>query len=193
MASPTADEFHAIWRTFLPLNERLRLVTSQRHGLLAHYTSVPTIEQILRTNQVWFSNPLYMNDMQEMRAGISLACQTFPDAARVAAGSDARADILINAFYQYFSHFDSQTAFDTYIFCLCRQKSDNEDGILSMWREYGSRGNGAAIVFNLEKVNFSPISPLVIAEVSYVSDAERAPRCPSTGMDQDYTNPQPPR
>ena len=44
------------------------VVTSRRGGLLAHYTSVPTIEQILRTNQVWLSNPLYMNDMQEMRA-----------------------------------------------------------------------------------------------------------------------------
>jgi hypothetical protein len=174
MAALTADEFLAIWRTFLPLSERLRLVTSQRHGLLAHYTSVPTIEQILRTKQMWLSNPLYMNDMQEMRAGISLACQKFPDAARAAAGSEARAVILINAFNNYFSHFDNQTAFDTYIFCLCRQEPDDKDGILSMWREYGSRGNGAAIVFNLEKVNFSPISPLVIAEVTYVSNAERA-------------------
>jgi hypothetical protein len=41
--------------------------------LLAHSTSVPTIEQILRTNQMWLSNPLYMNDMQEMRAATSLA------------------------------------------------------------------------------------------------------------------------
>jgi Protein of unknown function (DUF2971) len=43
-----------------------------------------------------------------------------------------------------------------------------------MWREYGSRGNGGAIVFNLQKVNFSPLNPLLIAEVTYQTDEERA-------------------
>jgi hypothetical protein len=32
-----------------------------------------TIEQILRTNQVWLSNPLYLNDPQEIREEIRLA------------------------------------------------------------------------------------------------------------------------
>jgi len=173
MADPTRKEFLAIWEKFVPLNTRLRLVTSRRHGLLAHYTSVPTIEQILRGNQIWLSNPLYMNDMQEMRAGTSLAVQKFPAAARAAGGSGARAEKLIAAYTHFFLHFDTTTAFDTYVFCLCRQKAGDTDGILSMWREYGSRGNGAAIVFNLEKVNFTPLNPLLIAEVTYASDAER--------------------
>ncbi len=172
MALPTKEEFLDIWKRIVPLNDRLRLVTSRRHGLLAHYSSVPFIEQILRSNQFWFSNPLFMNDMQEMRAGTSLALRKFPDAARAAAGTDARANRLIEAYSHYFSHFDTTTAFDTYIFCLCRQEPGDTDGILSMWREYGSHGNGAAIVFNLEKVNFSPISPLLIAEVIYASDAQ---------------------
>jgi hypothetical protein len=174
MANPTQAEFIAIWQAFLVLYNRLRIVSSPRNGLLAHYASVPTVEQILRTNQVWLSNPLYMNDMQEMRAGISLANQKFGAAARIAGGSEARAEILVKAYNSYFSHFDTQTAFDTYIFCLSRQKPDDRDGILSMWREYGSRGNGVAVVFNMEKVHFTPNSPLLVAEVSYDSDSERA-------------------
>jgi Protein of unknown function (DUF2971) len=174
MADPTRDEFLAIWEKFTPLNNRLRLVTSRRHGLLAHYTSVATIEQILRGNQIWLSNPLYMNDTQEMRAGTSLGLQKFPAAAIAAGGSDARAAALSTAYTHYFSHFDTTTAFDTYVFCLCRQKAGDTDGILSMRREYGSRGNGAAIVINLEKVTFSPLNPLLIAEVTYASDTERA-------------------
>jgi hypothetical protein len=174
MTAPTRDEFIIIWQRYLELLNRLRIVGSPRNGLLAHYTSVPTVEQILRTKQVWLSNPLYMNDMQEMRAGVSLANQKFTDAAKTAGGSDARADILIRAYNSYFSHFDSQTAFDTYIFCLSRQKPDDRDGILSMWREYGSRGNGAAIIFNIQNVNFTPHSPLVVAEVTYATDTERS-------------------
>jgi hypothetical protein len=32
--------------------------------LLAHYTSMANLERILSTNQIWFSNPLYMNDWE---------------------------------------------------------------------------------------------------------------------------------
>ena len=42
----------------------------QQRPLLAHYTSVETFEQILKVDQIWFSNPLFMNDWQEVRWGI---------------------------------------------------------------------------------------------------------------------------
>jgi hypothetical protein len=175
MPAPTPEQFHAIWQTFLPLYGRLSLITGRRHGLYAHYTSVPTIEHILRTNEVWLSNPLFMNDLQELRAGAGLAFQKFPEAALRAGGDQARANTLIQMFNHYFTHFDANGAFDTYIFCLCEHSLPrDQDGILSMWREYGSKGNGAALVFNLEKVNFTVTSPLIIAQVKYASDDERA-------------------
>jgi hypothetical protein len=34
------------------------------------------------TNQVWLSNPLYMNDLREMREGICLVFYEFPVAAQ---------------------------------------------------------------------------------------------------------------
>jgi Protein of unknown function (DUF2971) len=169
----TPQQFATIWQNFNVLNKRLDLITARRHGLLAHYTSVGTAETILRMNEVWFSNPLYMNDLQEMRAGISLALQYFPDAAQKAASTPQRADLLIHAFSHYFAHFDSETALDTYVFCLCTHQPGDTNGLLSMWREYGARGNGAALVLNIEKVNFIPQSPLLIAPVVYANDKER--------------------
>lgn len=42
-----------------------------------------------------------------------------------------------------------------------------------MWREYGSKGTGAALVFNTQKINYFPYSPLIIAKVAYKSRPER--------------------
>jgi hypothetical protein len=38
--------------------------------LLAHYTSIELMEKSLQHNRMWFSNPLFMNDLQEMRFGL---------------------------------------------------------------------------------------------------------------------------
>ena len=35
-----------------------------KRPLLAHYTSMVVLEAILRDNEVWFSNPLFMNDLE---------------------------------------------------------------------------------------------------------------------------------
>jgi hypothetical protein len=173
MPAPTVDEFAAIWARYSSLNTRLGLITQHRAQLLAHYTSVATIEQILRTNTIWLSNPLNMNDLQEMRTGISLGLQKFAAAAIKAGPTPARTNRLIDSFTHYLGHFDTTTALDTYIFCLSKHAPGDTDGLLSMWREYGSRGNGAALVINLQKINFVQTSPLIIADVTYADNNER--------------------
>jgi len=114
-----------------------------------------------------------MNDLAEMRAGIFLGAQLFPAFANAAANTPDRATILIQAFNHYLAYLQNESVLDTYIFCLCKQKDGDTDGILSMWREYGSRGNGAALVFNAMRVSFNPTSPLLIAEVTYAKGQER--------------------
>jgi len=173
MADRTPEERAAIWEKFSPIYQRLGLITTRQNGLLAHYTSVATIEQILKNNAIWLSNPLYMNDLQELRGGLAVALQKFPEVALVAGRTVARAQILTTAFNFFVAHFDSETSLDTYIFCLCNHEPGDTDGLLSMWREYGARGNGAALVFNLEKVNFNVTSPLLIAKVVYADDRQR--------------------
>jgi hypothetical protein len=140
--------------------------------LLAHYTSVEVAEKILRDEEVWFGNPLYMNDLGEMRTGIALGNQLFPEAARQAEDNSDRVNRLIEGFNFYIAHLSTtESILDTYVFCLCEHK--HPDGLLSMWREYGRKGNGAALVFNTQKVHYQAHSPLIIAKVNYASDQER--------------------
>jgi len=40
------------------------------------------------------------------------------------------------------------------VFCLCEHTPGDTDGKLSMWREYGSKGNGAALVFNTARISY---------------------------------------
>jgi hypothetical protein len=42
----------------------------RRRPLLAHYTSISVLEAILKHNEIWFSNPLFMNNIEEVRFGI---------------------------------------------------------------------------------------------------------------------------
>ena len=41
-----------------------------KRPLLAHYTSITTLKDILKRQEVWLSNPLFMNDLEELRFGI---------------------------------------------------------------------------------------------------------------------------
>jgi hypothetical protein len=68
MAEDTDQELFEI---FNPLFPRRTFAEGARPPLLAHYTSIKAMEAILKTNKVWFSNPLFMNDLQEVRFGIT--------------------------------------------------------------------------------------------------------------------------
>jgi hypothetical protein len=143
--------------------------------LLAHYTSVEVLEQILEHNELWFSNPLFMNDLEEMRFGLNEGFRLFMTSKAVddAAGSTERSRLLRQAFEHYFTTFDANGAFDTYIFCLSEHEQDNADGLLSMWRGYGGYGKGAALVFYTQQLTKRTDSPLLIAPVNYDSTTNR--------------------
>jgi hypothetical protein len=144
-------------------------------SLLAHYTSIPVMEKILHEETVWFSNPLFMNDVEEMRFGLYEGARIFsgPDRLNGAAGTAERAVKIENAFQHYLSKFENEGAFDTYIFCVSEHDRANSDGLLSMWRGYGMHGNGAALIFDTSKVMMIPGSPLTLATVSYAPTAMR--------------------
>lgn len=44
---------------------------------LAHYTSISTLEKIVKTESVLFSNPLFMNDVEEIRFGMIEGARLF--------------------------------------------------------------------------------------------------------------------
>lgn len=174
MAETTFEEWKAINAPFAPLYSAIEMRTDpEKPLLLAHYTSVAVVEQILRHDEVWFANPLYMNDLEEMQAGLLVGTQLFPEFAKAAGGSDARAQILQEQYTYFFQRMTAQHVLDTYVFCLSEHSPDDSDGKLSMWREYGSKGNGAALVFNTARINYLPHSPLIVAKVAYKTRQER--------------------
>jgi hypothetical protein len=49
----------------------------KKRPLLAHHTSVAVLEAILRNDEVWLLNPLFMNDMEVGRFGINAGASLF--------------------------------------------------------------------------------------------------------------------
>lgn len=138
--------------------------------LLAHYTSIRTLERIAETGEIWFSNPLYMNDVDELRYGMTLgfnAVRTHQGLRHACPPEHYNA--LLDAFGQLYSAFDNDTAFDVYVFsCAEHDEHIGDDGLLSMWRGYGSDGNGVAIVFDFAPL-LAAASPLLVRQVQYLS------------------------
>lgn len=143
--------------------------------LLAHYTSLDVLEKILRNNEMWLSNPLYMNDWEELQYGMELGAHDFRTSAHLldAVGSADRHARLVAHFDKFFDDFDRNHALDTYVLCFCRHRPEDTDGLLSMWRGYGARGGGVALVIDTSKLGAIEQSPLVLADVHYASHAER--------------------
>ena len=147
----------------------------KKRPLLAHYTSVSVLEAILRNNEVWFSNPLFMNDMEEVRFGINVGANLFVSSSEIetSCGTKRRFEMLKAAFDHYYKTFANEHVLDHYVFCLSEHAKEDNDGLLSMWRGYGGNGSGAAIVFDTAKLAAREQSPLIIANVHYGTPERR--------------------
>jgi hypothetical protein len=143
--------------------------------LLAHYTSLEAMEKILMANEIWFSNPLFMNDFEEVQFGIlhGAAVIKNEESIRSALRTERRHRIFTESIDYHMSHFDQKHLLDTYVFCMSEHDAGNKDGMLSMWRGYGGNGRGAALVFDMSKLNPVQGSPLIFARVHYVSSEQR--------------------
>src|SRR3954466_6216918 len=138
--------------------------------LLAHYTSISTLERIAQTGEIWFSNPLYMNDVDELRYGMNLGLHAVRSHAGLRqACPPAHYNALLDAFDELYTAFDGESAFDVYVFS-CSEHDENigDDGLLSMWRGYGGDGNGVAIVFDMGPL-LAARPPLLVRQVQYLS------------------------
>jgi hypothetical protein len=162
---------------FASLYEDLREspLFSEAKPLLAHYTSIPVLEAILRNKEVWLSNPLYMNDHEEVRFGISEGVSAFVSSAKIeaACSTKPRHEILRERFQSWYQKFDREHVIDTFVFCLSEHERNDNDGVLSMWRGYGGNGNGAAIVFDAGNLVAREETPIIIDKVVYASTEMR--------------------
>lgn len=143
--------------------------------LLAHYTSIANLDNIVRGKELWLSNPLVMNDLQEVRFGISQSTALFlqHQGIREACGNDERYGVLISAYGQYVSNFEQEHSFDLYVACFSEHTAEDFDGRLAMWRGYGANGGGASLVFDSNKLPVQSDSALILTRVAYGSDNDR--------------------
>jgi hypothetical protein len=166
-----------IWDLFTSLypSPAEELASLQKVPFLAHYTSITALEGILRSNEIWFSNPLFMNDLEEVRFGIIRGTQVLRanEQLLTSLGTDERRARFISALDHSLGYFEENHAFDTYVFCLSKHDINDRDGRLSMWRGYGGQGRGAAIIFDTSKVTMLAGSPLILSKVHYGSGDER--------------------
>jgi hypothetical protein len=168
-----ASLFEPLYGDIQPLTQ-----LAESRLLFAHYTSLEALESIIRSNEIWFSNPLFMNDLDEIRFGVfNGATIARNNAAIKAALSEGQYHLFMSAFDFYFNEFDEKHAFDTYVFSASEHNLAQTDGKLSMWRGYGGNGKGAALVFDAAKLNVSSKpTPLVMSKVFYGSISERNER-----------------
>ncbi len=172
------QECERLWSLFGPLwndTNQDDLFELDQTPLLAHYTSLEVLESMLKNDEVWFSNPLYMNDIEELRFGMLEGTSVFSTNKSIvkALKTPERHELFIDSLDQHLLNYDDKHLLDTYIFCLSEHHTGDLDGRLSMWRGYGGNGSGAALVFDLSKLIETPNSPLIISKVRYASKAER--------------------
>lgn len=162
--------FSSLWSDF---HSEMNFPTER--PLLSHYTSIATLECILRNDEVWFSNPLNMNDFEELRFGVIESAKAFRLSERIESccGATNRYEALSKNFEVKFAQFDSEHALDIYVFCMAKHDDTNDDGVLSMWRGYGENGGGAAIVIDMSKLALVPGSPIIMSKVTYMSSDAR--------------------
>jgi len=149
---------------------------SIKKPFLAHYSSIANIENIISSKEIWLSNPLLMNDIEELRYGLVEAKDRFynNNAIKKTCKNNDEYQKLLEIFNQNFDAFESNNAIDTYVFCLSNYNEEkNKDGLLSMWRGYGADGSGAAIIFDTSKIDANESSPFVFRKVDYLTREER--------------------
>ncbi|WP_288960891.1 DUF2971 domain-containing protein [uncultured Sulfitobacter sp.] len=143
--------------------------------LLTHYTSMTNLENILTNNELWLSNPLHMNDLEEVRFGVLSGMNIIERHEELAAslGNDDRRKRFSEHLHRTFNDYSNEHVIDLYLVCFSKQEPDDNDGKLSMWRGYGQNGRGAAIVFDASKVKVTEDSPLALAPVQYGTQEQR--------------------
>lgn len=146
-----------------------------RRPLLAHYTSIDVAFQILTGRELWLSNPLRMNDRDEasfiVRSSLSLLASH--EGIKRSLKDPALFQELEAAYATAVNHYLDGVVFDTYVVCFCEHSATDENGLLSMWRGYGSDGAGAAVVFDTSRLDPDMDLGLWLGRVHYGTDAER--------------------
>ncbi|MBX5015977.1 DUF2971 domain-containing protein [Rhizobium lentis] len=138
------------------VNRRMELVLGQRK--LIHYCSADTALKIIKNREIWLRNVRVMNDYMEVNHGFNLIRKSLqpPVDTGIESGMNEvkkALDVIhpgiAEETFSRFQTWSPYIQFETYVTCLSEHLDDeNEDGRLSMWRNYSSGQAGVGIVIN---------------------------------------------
>jgi len=171
-------DFRAIWTSLRGLFDDIKEEDQffNQKPLLAHYTTIDALDKILESGEFWLSNPLLMNDYEEVAFGIGNATRLVGESTTIrdTLRDEAVWREFLRAYEMFWSRFSIDHVLNVYIFCLSRHdKMLDANGKLSMWRGYGGNGNGAAIVFRTDQFPNVENAPLILTPIEYASNDQR--------------------
>src|SRR4051812_28511526 len=109
-------------RLFDPLYADVKPEAQFSHSrpLLAHYTTIQTVELIIKFKEMWFSNPLYMNDLEEVRFGLIEGERALANSSDLTAalGTPERRNLFLHAYNFYGVDYIENYLSDTYVLCF---------------------------------------------------------------------------
>ena len=137
---------------FMPYSYKKRLDVASSGRRFVHYTTAANAINIIRGREVWMRNTLGMNDFMEVEQGLGRIRKFF--------GNEEKKNMFFGPLDK-FAHGVAESTLgqfliwqmifrrNTFIVSIS-EHDDKEDhyGRLSMWRAYGKRGVGVAIVLN---------------------------------------------
>ncbi|MGE0055730.1 MAG: DUF2971 domain-containing protein [Hyphomicrobium sp.] len=177
MSKITVEDVKNVQRLFEPLFDDVGGDWKIEKPIIAHYTSVSVAERILATETIWFSNPRYMNDHEELRWGLIAASNLIKsdpgDQLRESVRSETQKEVLQASFDHYLKNFEQEHLTTVFASCWTQHEPDETNGILSMWRGYGGSGRGVAIEININAIKGLDESPLLFLKVSYGNENYR--------------------
>ncbi|MFE5786083.1 DUF2971 domain-containing protein [Rhodococcus erythropolis] len=150
-------------------------MTNSQPDTLYHYTDTNSLMSILRTQTLWATDAIYLNDTREIRYGIKKFKQvlnSYTPTNDAESWAVRAASVQIDDIEKSLYDGDSRRV---YVTCFS-EKSDS----LSQWRGYGSSGSGFAIGFDrklLADLRYdveSVVDPLKIIHTSMRDDLESA-------------------
>lgn len=143
----TAEHY---WRQLLSpwLDLHSRRLTTLTH--LVHYCTFETLAGMVSTEELWFSPPILMNDINEIVAGkqqiIQNAAYTRPVGAAMRVLEQTAPSFWASVRVDFEEKFVSDME-HTFISCWSEcVPTENSHDNLTMWRGYAREGNGVAVV-----------------------------------------------
>jgi hypothetical protein len=104
---------------------------------LYHYTDAASLISIAKTQELWATNGVFMNDQTEVTHAANLLSRLLEEEDEAAASTNSGPDVAVRHLLQYVHNF-----VEIYVISFCA-----DGDLLSQWRGYGASG-GYAIEFS---------------------------------------------